>query len=78
MMAETCWLVAVVIVLWTLGLVCIIAAIVEFMIWVRAKGLSPNGVSKGIRASPAIAMVWFVIGMSVLLLLYLVATEQLS
>lgn len=68
----------VVIMLWTLGVIMLLAAGVEFVIWVRYWWHTSAGWTRSVRASPIVAAVWFLLGSAILLLLYLVATEQVS
>jgi hypothetical protein len=77
-MGDRASFVAVVIILWTLGLVMVTASIVEFIIWARYGGRAFGGLSREIHASPIVAVVLFFLGAAILLLLYLVATEQVN
>lgn len=77
-MGDRASFVFVCIVLWTLGVIMLLAAGVEFVIWARYGGRTSTGLSRSVRASPIVAAVWFLLGTAILLLLYLVATEQVS
>jgi hypothetical protein len=77
-MGDKVSFVAVVIMLWTLGIIMLVAAVVEFAIWVRYGWHTSAGWTRSVRASPIVAAVWFILGAAILLLLYLVATEQVT
>ena len=77
-MGDKASFVAVVIILWTLGLVMVTASIVEFVIWVRYGLHASVGWTRAVRASPIVAAVLFFLGAAVLLMLYLVATQQVK
>lgn len=68
--------VTVVIMLWTLGGIMLVASVVEFVIWARYGWHTSAGWTRSVRASPIVAAVLFFLGAAILLLLYLVATEQ--
>jgi hypothetical protein len=73
---DTCWLVVVVFVLGLIALIGLSASIVEFIIWVRYTDRRFDDDHSRVRASPAVATVWFLLGMAVLVLLYIVLSGR--
>ena len=77
-MADTCLFVVVEIALGIIGLIAIAAAVVEFVIWVRYTDREIIQDCRRVRASPIVAVVWFMIGFAMLAMMYLVLLERLQ
>ena len=77
-MMNTCMFIAIVIVLGFIGLVGIVAAIVEFGIWVKYTDHEREHRNWRVRASPFVAVIWFLLGFAMVLMLYLVIMERIA
>jgi hypothetical protein len=75
---DTCMFIVIVIVLGLIGLVSLVAAVVEFGIWVLYTDHEVEHRNWRVRASPFVAVVWFLLGFAMVLMLYLVIMERMA
>jgi hypothetical protein len=75
---DVCTFVGVISVLCVVGVVSLVAAVIEFGIWVRYTDNEREHRNWRVRASPFVSVIWFLIGFAMVLMVYLVVVERMA